>query len=184
MTRQGIPAGDDPPRDVNALIEIPAGSSVKYEMDKSLGVLRVDRFLQGAMHYPANYGYIPSTLSEDGDPCDILVVEAPPLVPGSLIRCRVIGVLLMTDEAGPDEKILAVPADGLQPRTAPVRSVADLPPGCTDAILDFFTNYKRLEPGKWVKADGFLGTDEAEHLVAAAVARFGAAQGAAGTVLP
>ena len=182
MTPFAIPAGNNPPRDINALIEIPAGSSVKYEMDKQLGVLRVDRLLRGAMHYPGNYGYIPSTLSEDGDPCDILVLEAPPLVPGALIRCRPVGVLLMTDEAGPDEKILAVPADNLHPRFAAIRSVDDLPPGLTEAIHDFFMGYKRLEPGKWVKGGRLLGVDDAERLIAAAVARFTPTPPVAGNV--
>ncbi len=173
MTQQSIPAGANPPFDVNAVIEIPAGCSVKYEMDKALGVLRVDRFLLGAMHYPANYGYIPGTLSADGDPCDILVLETPPLLPGSLIACRPIGVLLMEDEAGHDEKILAVPIDRVQPRTACIRDVEDLPPGVKEAIMDFFQNYKRLEKDKWVKADCFLDVRDAERTIAEAIRRAG-----------
>ncbi len=173
MSPQPVPAGANPPFDVNAVIEIPVGCSVKYEMDKGLGLLRVDRFLLGAMHYPANYGYIPGTLSADGDPCDILVLETPPLLPGSLIACRPIGVLLMEDEAGHDEKILAVPVDRVQPRTSCIRSVEELPPGAREAILDFFVNYKRLEKGKWTKADCFLEVRDAERTIAEAIRRAG-----------
>ena len=156
---------------MNVLIEIASGGAVKYELDKEFGVLRVDRFLAGANHYPANYGFIPGTLSDDGDPCDILVVCTPPLAPGALIACRPVGALLMRDEAGSDEKILAVPVDKVQPATAHIRDVTDLPPGMADQIADFFATYKNLEKGKWVKTEGVVGRAEAERLIMDGVRR-------------
>ncbi len=147
-----IPTGRDPPRDVNALIEIPLGGvPVKYELDKQSGTLFVDRFLHTAMFYPGNYGLIPHTLSEDGDPCDVLVVSQIPVVPGAVIRCRPVGALVMEDEAGPDEKIIAVPVDALHPFYAGVRSYEDLPGTLCEQIAHFFQHYKDLEPDKWVR---------------------------------
>src|ERR1700742_2462412 len=136
-----IPAGRNPPKDVNVLIEIPAGGlPVKYEMDKSSGALFVDRFLHTAMFYPGNYGFIPHTKSSDGDPCDVIIPGQIPVVPGAVVRCRPIGALLMEDEAGHDEKILAVPVDALHPFYNNVRSYQDLPPILCEQIAHFFTH--------------------------------------------
>ena len=146
-----ITAGHNPPTDINVVIEIPQGGEpVKYELDKASGAMFVDRFLHTAMFYPGNYGFIPNTLSGDGDPCDVLVVGQVPVVPGAVIRCRPIGALLMKDEAGPDEKIVAVPVDKLHPFYSGVASYKDLPPILTDQIAHFFQHYKDLEKGKWV----------------------------------
>src|SRR5690348_12798826 len=146
-----ISSGRNPPSDVHAIIEIPVGGTpVKYELDKSSGAMFVDRFLHTAMFYPGNYGFIPQTLSEDGDPCDVLVVGHVPVVPGAVIRCRPVGALVMEDEAGGDEKILAVPVDALHPFYTNVRSYEDLPVVLREQIAHFFQHYKDLEKGKWV----------------------------------
>ncbi|HRI11257.1 MAG TPA: inorganic diphosphatase, partial [Nannocystaceae bacterium] len=143
MDLSKIAIGDDPPADVNAVIEIPQGGEpVKYELDKASGAMFVDRFLHTAMFYPGNYGFIPHTLSADGDPCDVLVVGQVPVVPGAVIRCRPIGALLMEDEAGPDEKIVAVPVDKLHPFYSGVSTYSDLPKILTDQIAHFFQHYK------------------------------------------
>ena len=145
-----IPIGRNPPIDLNAVIEIPIGGvPVKYELDKASGAMFVDRFLHTAMFYPGNYGFIPHTLSEDGDPCDILVVSNVPVVPGAVIRCRPVGALLMEDEAGMDEKVLAVPVDDLHPFYTNVHNYTDLPSVLIDQIAHFFEHYKELEQGKW-----------------------------------
>jgi len=158
-----ISIGEDPPRDVNALIEIPQGGvPVKYELDKASGALRVDRFLNTAMFYPGNYGFIPHTLSGDGDPVDVIVVVPSPVVPGAIVRVRPVGALLMKDEAGDDEKIIAVPVDKLNPFYAGVKSYKDLPTTLTDQIAHFFQHYKDLEKGKWVKILGWEGVDSAK----------------------
>ena len=172
MDLSQIPAGRNPPRDVNVLIEIPAGGlPVKYEMDKKSGALFVDRFLHTAMFYPGNYGFIPHTLSEDGDPIDVLVISAVPVIPGAVVRCRPVGVLVMQDQAGPDEKIIAVPTDDLHPFHTDVRSYHDLPTILLKQIEHFFQHYKDLEPAKWTKLGDWGGADVAERLIIEAVKR-------------
>jgi inorganic pyrophosphatase len=167
-----IPVGDDPPRDIHAVIEIPLGGvPVKYEIDKQSGALFVDRFLHTAMYYPGNYGFIPHTLSADGDPCDVIVVSQVPVVPGAVIRCRPVGALLMEDEAGKDEKILAVPVDKLHPFYTGIRSYRDLPPMMCDQIAHFFQHYKDLEKGKWVTIVKWIDAEEAELLVMEGIER-------------
>ncbi len=147
MDLNKIAAGVSPPTDVNAIIEIPmGGATVKYEMDKESGLMKVDRFLQTAMHYPANYGFIPHTLSDDGDPIDILVVGPIPVVPGCVIRARPVGAMIMEDEAGGDEKIIAVPIDKLNPFYTGVKTYKDLPANLIAQIDHFFQHYKDLEP--------------------------------------
>ena len=172
MDLRMIPAGENPPTDVNAVIEIPLGGvPVKYELDKSSGALFVDRFLHTAMFYPGNYGFIPHTLSADGDPCDVLVVTQVSVVPGAVIRCRPVGALIMEDEAGADEKIIAVPVDKLHPFYSGVRSYADLPPVMCEQIAHFFQHYKDLEKGKWVTIVRWQDAAGAEALVMEAIAR-------------
>jgi inorganic pyrophosphatase len=167
-----IPTGRAPPDDVNVVVEIPQGGApVKYEMDKTSGALFVDRFLHSAMFYPGNYGFVPGTLAEDGDPIDVLIVGPSPVVSGAVVRCRPIGVLLMEDEHGPDEKILAVPVDALHPFYHNVHSYRDLPPLLCDQIAHFFSHYKDLEPGKWVRLAGWAEADKAAELITAAIAR-------------
>jgi inorganic pyrophosphatase len=167
-----ISAGLDPPADINVVIEIPQGGEpVKYELDKASGAMFVDRFLHTAMFYPGNYGFIPNTLSGDGDPCDVLVVGQVPVVPGAVIRCRPIGALLMNDEAGPDEKIVAVPVDKLHPFYSGVASYKDLPPILTEQIAHFFQHYKDLEKGKWVTIVRWLDPQEAGELIMASIGR-------------
>ncbi|HKA73828.1 MAG TPA: inorganic diphosphatase [Xanthobacteraceae bacterium] len=174
MDLSRITAGIDPPRDVHAVIEIPLGGvPVKYEMDKDSGALFVDRFLHTAMFYPGNYGFIPQTLSADGDPCDVLVVSQVPVVPGAVIRCRPVGALVMRDEAGGDEKILAVPVEALNPFYAGIKSYRDLPSIMCEQIAHFFQHYKDLEKGKWVTVVEWLDAAAAEDLVMAAIARAG-----------
>ncbi len=156
MDLSNIPVGENAPEDINVVIEIPANSSpVKYEVDKASGAVFVDRFMATPMFYPANYGFIPNTLADDGDPLDVLVVAPYPVVPGSVIRCRPVGVLNMTDEAGGDAKLLAVPHDKLCALYKDVKEATDLPQLLRDQIKHFFENYKTLEPGKWVKVDGW-----------------------------
>jgi inorganic pyrophosphatase len=167
-----IPSGRNPPSEINAVIEIPQGGvPVKYEMDKESGAMFVDRFLHTAMYYPGNYGFVPHTLSDDGDPIDVLVVTQVPVVPGAVIRCRPVGVLLMTDEHGGDEKIIAVPAEALHPFFNGVRTYEDLPQILRDQIGHFFQHYKDLEPGKWAKVVRWDGPGAAERMIEAAIAR-------------
>jgi inorganic pyrophosphatase len=167
-----ISVGRDPPRDIHAVIEIPLGGvPVKYEIDKDSGALFVDRFLHTAMFYPGNYGFIPHTLSADGDPCDVLVVSQVPVVPGAVIRCRPVGALVMEDEAGADEKILAVPVDKLHPFYTGVSSYKDLPVIMCEQIAHFFQHYKDLEKGKWVSIVKWLDAEGAEALVIEAIER-------------
>ena len=174
MDLSKISSGRAPPRDINVVVEIPQGGPpVKYELDKASGALLVDRFLHTAMVYPGNYGFVPHTLSEDGDPIDVLVVATVPVVSGAIVRCRPIGVLLMEDEAGGDEKILAVPVDALHPFYAGVTSHADLPAILLEQIAHFFRHYKDLEPGKWVKDLHWAGPAEAEARIVQAIARAG-----------
>ncbi|HYE79826.1 MAG TPA: inorganic diphosphatase [bacterium] len=174
MNLDKIPAGKNPPTDVNVLVEIPMGGTpVKYEVDKEAGVLKVDRFLHTSMIYPANYGFIPQTLSDDGDPCDVLAITQVPVVPGAIIRCRPIGALLMEDEAGGDEKIIAVPVDALHPFYSGVRSHEDLPAILREQVVHFFQHYKDLEKGKWVTIARWLGPEEAQGKVMEGIARYG-----------
>ena len=173
-----ISTGPNPPFDLHAVIEIPVGGvPVKYELDKDSGAVFVDRFLHTAMFYPGNYGFIPHTLSEDGDPCDVMVVGNVPVVPGAVIRCRPVGALLMEDEAGMDEKILAAPIDKLNPFYSNVRNYSDLPPVLIDQIAHFFEHYKDLEKGKWVKVVRWIDSSQAEEMVRAAIERGKASSG-------
>ena len=161
-----ISTGRNPPHDIHAIIEIPLGGvPVKYEFDKTSGAIFVDRFLHTAMFYPGNYGFIPHTLSDDGDPCDVLVISQVPVVPGAVIRCRPVGALLMEDEAGNDEKILAVPVDALHPFYKGITSYRDLPDVMCEQIAHFFQHYKDLEKGKWVSIVRWLDAREAEQLI-------------------
>jgi len=171
-----ISAGPNPPKDLYALIEIPLGGApVKYEFDKASGALVVDRFLHTAMFYPGNYGFIPQTLAADGDPCDVLVVTQVQVVPGAIVRCRPVGAL-MEDEAGRDEKIIAVPVDALAPFYKDVRSYRDLPPIMCQQIAHFFQHYKDLERGKWVTIVKWLDVKGAEKLVLEGISRAQKAQ--------
>lgn len=168
-----VPPGSDVPNDVNVVIEIPTQSGpIKYEVDKDTGALCVDRFLATAMYYPCNYGYMPCTLSEDGDPVDILVVSPAPLLSGSVIRVRPIGVLEMTDEHGPDAKILAVPINKLTTLYHGVKTFEDMPHELLASIRHFFEHYKDLEEGKWVKVVGWKGPDAAKAEILASVERY------------
>jgi inorganic pyrophosphatase len=166
-----ITAGKNPPEDVNVVIEIPANSSpIKYEVDKDHDAIVVDRFMATPMFYPCNYGFIPNTLSDDGDPCDVLVVTPYPVIPGSVIRVRPVGVLKMSDEAGSDAKIVAVPHSKLTPLYDHVTEIGDLSKVLVDQIQHFFENYKDLEPGKWVKVDGWGNSEEAKSEIEKSVA--------------
>ena len=172
MNLDAIPAGRNPPIDLNVIVEIPLGGvPVKYELDKKSGALFVDRFLHTAMYYPGNYGFIPQTLSEDGDPCDALVISQVPVVSGAVIRCRPLGALVMEDEAGADEKIIAVPVDALHPMYSSLRSYKELPGIVCDQISHFFQHYKDLEPGKWVSVARWLDAADAQVLVVKAIER-------------
>ncbi|TGN40623.1 inorganic diphosphatase [Marinobacter confluentis] len=166
MNFDHIPAGKNPPEDIYVAIEIPANSSpVKYELDKDMGALLVDRFMATPMFYPANYGFIPHTLADDGDPIDVLVVTPYAVQAGSVIRCRPVGVLNMEDEAGGDAKLVAVPHDKLTNAYSDVKDIGDLPQLLRDQIQHFFENYKTLEPGKWVKVQGWANAAEAKKAI-------------------
>ncbi len=168
-----IPAGENVPDVLNAIIEIPARSDpVKYEIEKNSGAVFVDRFVNVPMYYPCNYGFVPQTLSEDGDPLDILVVTPVPVLTGSVIPCRPLDALEMSDEAGRDLKLLATPAPGMNGGYDDARSAAELPPDLLDQIVHFFEHYKALEPGKWVKVEGWLGAAAAKREIMNSVARF------------
>jgi inorganic pyrophosphatase len=178
MSLDRVPAGKDVPHDCNVIVEIPMRADpIKYEVDKDTGAVFVDRFMSTAMHYPCNYGYIPQTLSGDGDPCDVLVLSPMPLVTGVVVRCRPIGMLKLDDEAGGDAKILAVPIDRLSPLYRDVKSPRDLPDITTRQIAHFFEHYKDLETGKWVKLAGWAGADAAKREVSDSVSRYRDAQG-------
>lgn len=167
-----IAVGKKAPWDINVVIEVPQGASpVKYEMDKDSGAVFVDRILSTAMYYPCNYGFIPNTLGGDGDPLDVLVVSPLPVVPGSVFRVRPVGVLMMSDEAGEDEKILAVPVSKLTKQYDNVKGYKDLPEGLIKQIQHFFEHYKDLEEGKWVKVTGWKDADTAAKLIEEGVAR-------------
>ncbi len=172
MNLSAVPVGRDPPRDVNVVIEVPIGGEpIKYEMHKASGALMVDRFLYTSMRYPGNYGFIPGTLSGDGDPVDVIVANTRALVPGAIISCRIVGVLLMEDEAGLDEKLIGVPSAWLTARYNGVETYSDLPKITLDQIEHFFTHYKDLEPGKWVKLVGWRDAEAARALVMEGVER-------------
>jgi inorganic pyrophosphatase len=172
MRVDAIPLGVDPPREVNVIIEVPVGGEpIKYELDKEAGTLVVDRFLYTAMRYPGNYGFIPHTLSNDGDPCDVLVANTRAIVPGAVMSVRPVGVLMMEDEAGGDEKIIAVPVSKLTQRYDKVKNYNDLPDITLQQIQHFFEHYKDLEPGKWVKVLRWGGAELAHQLITEAIAR-------------
>lgn len=157
-----LSAGKNPQNgEVNVFIEIPRDSSIKYELDKDSGVVMVDRFLYGAMAFPFNYGFVPNTLAEDGDPLDVMVLADKTLVPGVMIPCIVIGMLEMEDEAGIDTKIIAVPTAKIDPFSAHYQDIADVPQALKDKMKHFYENYKTLEPGKWVKLKEWKGKDVA-----------------------
>ena len=173
MSLNNVPAGNDLPDAFNVIIEIPMNSDpVKYEVDKESGAMFVDRFLGTAMHYPCNYGYIPRTLSDDGDPADVLVITPFPLYPGVVVRCRAIGVLKMNDESGGDAKLLAVPVDKILPIYKHWQKPEDVNEQLLQQIQHFFEHYKDLEKGKWVKMDGWYGPDEARAEIVASVAAY------------
>jgi inorganic pyrophosphatase len=174
MGLKSLAAGKQVPDDINVVIEIPSRCShpVKYEMDKISGMVTVDRFLGTAMFYPCDYGFIPHTLSEDGDPVDVLVVAPYPLLPGSVIRCRPIGMLRMTDESGKDAKILAVPVAKLTTQYQQVQQPADLGQELLATIEHFFKHYKDLETGKWVTVDGWEKVESAKKEILAGVTRY------------
>ncbi|MGY8861086.1 MAG: inorganic diphosphatase [Pseudomonadales bacterium] len=173
MSYQNIPAGKDLPEDIYVVIEIPANSSpVKYEIDKDADALFVDRFMASPMFYPANYGYINNTLADDGDALDVLVVTPYPVIPGSVIRCRPVGVLNMTDEAGEDAKLLAVPHEKLTQAYNDVQDISDLPELLLNQIKEFFENYKNLEKGKWVKVESWEGAESAKAKILVAAAAY------------
>jgi inorganic pyrophosphatase len=172
-----VPSGKDLPNDFNVVIEIPMHAEpIKYEVDKESGAIFVDRFMSTAMHYPCNYGYIPHTIAGDGDPVDVLVMSQFALPPGVVVRCRPIGMLKMTDEAGEDAKLLAVPVDKLTPMYRSVTSPRDLPQIILDQIAHFFEHYKDLEPGKFVKVQGWGDIEDAKREIMAGVDRFTAAK--------
>ncbi|MFY7697709.1 MAG: inorganic diphosphatase [Legionella sp.] len=173
MGLMNIHSGSDLPNQINVIIEIPMhGEPVKYEVDKETGALFVDRFMTTAMYYPTNYGYIPKSLSEDGDPVDVLVVTPVPLISGAVIPCRVIGMLKMTDESGVDAKLLAVPTSKLSKMYEKVTSYQDMPEQLLLSIEHFFRHYKDLEEGKWVKIDGWDGVDAAHKEILNSIERY------------
>lgn len=172
MGLKDITCGKDVPNEINVVIEIPMQAApVKYEVDKDTGALLVDRFMTTAMFYPANYGYVPQTLSDDGDPVDVLVVTPHPLISGSVIRCRPVGMLKMTDESGEDAKVLAVPVNKLTKLYDAVNDYQALPQPLLASIEHFFTHYKDLEEGKWVKVEGWKGPEAALEEIKSSVAR-------------
>ncbi len=176
MNLDRVTSGEDLPDDFNVIIEIPMRADpIKYEVDKKTGALFVDRFMSTAMHYPCNYGYIPHTLSADGDPVDVLVISPVPLISGVVVRCRPVGMLKMQDEAGDDAKLLAVPIDKLTGLYVGVSSPTDLPEIMLAQIAHFFQHYKDLEPGKWVNVVGWAGPDEARSEIFEGVGRYQAA---------
>lgn len=170
MRIEAISIGRDPPREVNVIVEVPVGGEpIKYEMDKAAGTLVVDRFLYTAMRYPGNYGFIPHTLSDDGDPCDVLIANQRGIIPGAVIAVRPVGVIKMRDEAGGDDKIIAVPAPRLTRRYENVHSYTDLPEITVKQMEHFFEHYKDLEAGKWVKFLGWGGAEEAQQVILAGI---------------
>ena len=172
MRIDAISIGDKPPQDINVIVEVPVGGHpIKYEMDKDAGTMVVDRFLYTPMTYPGNYGFVPHTLSEDGDPIDVLICNSRPLIPGCVINCRPIGVLIMEDNAGQDEKIIAVPSPHISRRFDTVKNYTDLPEITLRQIQHFFEHYKDLEPGKWVRIEDWMGAKTAQKLITEAIER-------------
>ena len=170
MRIDAVPIGKNPPEDINVIIEVPIGGEpIKYEMDKAAGAMYVDRFLYTSMRYPGNYGFVPHTLSDDGDPIDVVVVNTRAIVPGAIMNCRPIGVLTMEDESGFDEKILAVPSSRLTRRSDKIQHHTDLPDITLKQIEHFFEHYKDLEPTKWVKMIGWGDAAEARSLIVKAI---------------
>ena len=177
MGLRHVAVGSDVPNDINVVIEIPVnGEAVKYEVDKESGLIFVDRVLNTSMRYPCNYGFVPHTLCGDGDPVDVLVIMPTPLLPGSVVKCRPIGVLKMTDECGEDAKIVAVPVSNVTGLYRGIDSIRDLPEVTLDQIAHFFEHYKDLEKGKWVKIEGWRGPEEAKKEILDSVANFAAAE--------
>jgi inorganic pyrophosphatase len=178
MRIDAVPIGKNPPEDINVIIEVSVGGEpIKYEMDKDAGAMYVDRFLYTPMRYPGNYGFVPHTLCGDGDPVDVIVANQRPIVPGAIMNCRPIGVLFMEDEAGMDEKLIAVPSSKLTRRYENVAHYEDLPDITIQQIKHFFEHYKDLEPGKWVKITGFGGPDEAKRIIEESIERAKQAKG-------
>jgi len=172
MNIDAISVGANPPYEVNVIIEVPIGGEpIKYELDKTAGTLVVDRFLHTAMRYPGNYGFIPHTLSQDGDPCDVVITNTRAIVPGAVMAVRPVGVLLMEDEAGGDEKIVAVPVRRLTKRYNRIQTYSDLPEITLEQIQHFFEHYKDLEPGKWVKVLRWGGAEGAQSLILEGIER-------------
>lgn len=172
MDYSKLPPGRNPPHEINVLIEVPLRSDpIKYEFDKDTGCIFVDRYLYTTMFYPCNYGFVPQTLADDGDPIDVMVAGRMPVIPGAILRARPIGVLLMEDEAGGDEKILAVPIDKITQINRNVRTYKDLPEIDLARIAHFFEHYKDLEPNKWVKVLGWDGPEKAQELIMASIER-------------
>ena len=177
MNLDAVSIGINPPHDVNVVIEVPIGGEpIKYEMDKAAGALVVDRFLYPAMRYPGNYGFIPHTLSGDGDPCDVIVANTRGVAPGAIMSCRIVGVLVMEDEAGGDEKLIAVPSAKLTRRYEHVVNHTDLPDITLQQIEHFFAHYKDLEPGKWVRILRWGDAEEAKAMILAGIERAKAAK--------
>ena len=173
MNIDAIPIGINPPEDINVIIEVPVGGEpIKYEMHKESGALFVDRFLYTSMRYPGNYGFIPHTLSDDGDPVDVLVVNTRAITPGAFMSCRPIGVLMMKDEAGGDEKIIAVPSSRLTRRYEKIQNFSDLPDISLQQVEHFFAHYKDLEPNKWVKVERWVGADIAKQKIVEGIDRY------------
>ncbi|CAN7327467.1 inorganic diphosphatase [Rhizobium sp. LjRoot30] len=178
MRIDAISIGKNPPEDINVIVEVPVGGQpIKYEMDKEAGTLVVDRFLYTPMTYPGNYGFVPHTLCEDGDPLDVLICNTRPLVPGCVINVRPIGVMMMEDDGGKDEKVLAVPVPKLTRRYDKVKNYTDLPEITLKQIEHFFTHYKDLEPGKWVKIGDWLDVDAAKRIILESIERAKGAKG-------
>ncbi|MDO4795496.1 MAG: inorganic diphosphatase [Brachymonas sp.] len=173
MSLDKVTAGAKAPDEFNVIIEIPMNADpVKYEVDKESGAIFVDRFMSTAMHYPTNYGYIPQTIAGDGDPVDVLVITPVPLVPGSVVRCRALGMLQMQDEAGEDAKLLAVPVNKLLSIYSQLQKPEDLPAGQLKMIAHFFEHYKDLEEGKWVKVQGWAGPEAAKKEITDGLANY------------
>ncbi len=160
-----VPAGKNPPEDIYVVVEIPMGSSVKYEYDEEMEAIVADRFTFTAMHYPFNYGFIPQTKMDDGDPVDVLVLSREPVYPGTVIRCRPVGALITEDEEGRDVKVIAVPVSKVDPDFDGIKDVEDIPQSVRNRIAHFYEHYKELEPGKWVKVKEWVGAEEAKKII-------------------
>lgn len=172
MRIDAISSGENPPNDINVIIEVPVGGQpIKYELDKNSGTMFVDRFLYTPMVYPGNYGFVPHTLSLDGDPIDVLVCNTRAIVPGAVMNCRPVGVLIMEDDAGPDEKIIAVPSSKLTRRYEDIEKYSDLPKITIQQVEHFFSHYKDLEPDKWVKIQSVEQVDVAKKMITDAIER-------------